>query len=177
MATDKNIVTTSLVIQFEIEDGGDGEITASDLYLSAEIDSREDGLNNGDTSFQPGDSPAFLVFADPRLSLTFLTTSGSLQFVGGGDIPVDEFVTFGYSETASLEKLPTSGLSMSVVAGSAPGLARGEGTELTCTEKAIAVVHARYNAAYNAYRLVGVPTLLDGEASFPVVIVIIGRMA
>ena len=52
-------VTTSLVVEFDTGDEDTNSI------LLAEIDSREDGLNNGNTSFKPGDPVYFLIYKTP----------------------------------------------------------------------------------------------------------------
>lgn len=166
-------VTTSLVIQFADE-------AASSLYLTAEVDSRETadgGYNGGSTSFRPGDSPAFLVFRDPSLSLTFTPTSGSVSPLGQGTMQVDEFITIANSRSATLSKLPNSAPSLSVVAGSAPGMIYSGSTSVSTTEDCTCVIRAVYTTTFDAYRLSGVPLTLDGMSDFPVVVVIIGTSA
>lgn len=163
-----SVVTTSIVIQFADE-------ASADSYLSAEIDSREDGLNAGKSSFRPGDAPWILLYKDPALSITTVLTSGSLNQGSPFDIEIDEYITFGYSDSASLEKLPVGAPTLSVVAGSAPGLVWDGGTNVTSSDPhAVAVVRAVYTARAYPYQLSGATAPEVGVTEYPVVVVFIG---
>lgn len=53
-------VTTSIVVEF---DSGDTDVN---YIFRVEVDSREDGLNNGNTNFKPGDPVYFLIYRTPN---------------------------------------------------------------------------------------------------------------
>lgn len=162
-------VTTSLVVQFG------SESDAENFFLSAEIDSRSDGFNNGVTTFLPGDSPYYLVYKSAELSLTTVTTSGTIASAGTTSIPITEFKTFAGSKTQSLSKPPNGSVSVNVLASvGAPGTPTVSGTSLSFNEAATAVVKVSYTTTPSVFQLINVPTSLGGESSFPVVIYIVG---
>jgi len=59
-------------------------------HLSAEIDSREDGLNGGASVFLSSSQPAFLVYATVPFSVE--ASAGSVQAAGTVSVPVEEDV-------------------------------------------------------------------------------------
>lgn len=162
------VVTTSIVIQFGDED-------SEQYHLTAEVDSRLDGFNKGNTKFIPGDSPAILVYRSPELSLQLIASTGSLGSLGTGTIDVEEYLIFANEATAQLSKPPQGSVTLKRLSG--PTGARVVGKEVVLSQAGVGVYKANYKAKYDAYRLKNVPTTLNGETSFPVVIVIIGTAA
>lgn len=161
------IVTTSLVVQF-----GAG----SDSYhLSAEIDSRTDGFNGGSTSFIGGDSPAFLVYKDTELSLAFIASTGGVQQIGSGTIQQEEWLVFANEKTKSLAKPPTGTVTLTRYGGTSG--ATVVGSNVTLPSQGVAVYKAVYNANYTAYKLTNIPTTINGESTFQVIVVITGTAA
>lgn len=165
------VVTTSLVIQFGSEDD------AAQYHLSAEVDSRDDGLNGGNTSFLPGDQPYFLVYYSPELSLTLQASEGTIVASTPQDITIEEYITFADAKEANLSKPVKDGTTptleeLSVVG--TPGTLQRTGQTLYYNTKAIAVIKATYTTRAKAYQLTSTPTSLGGNTSFPIVIVITG---
>ena len=102
------VVVATLNVSFQDEtDGASG-------VLKLEIDDREDGLNGGDTSFKPGDTPGFFLFKDDNVTLVVLPKASASNPVpqGLGTKDVDENVTFSNSDTASLGYPPQGGVTM-----------------------------------------------------------------
>jgi hypothetical protein len=93
-------ITTSLVIRFQTQDGAD----AANAVLTAELDSREEGLNVGKSQFIYGDTPAYLIFRTSNVSYTQDTTAGSVAYVETGLIDVTETISFVGSTESSLSK-------------------------------------------------------------------------
>lgn len=162
------VVTTSLVVQF----GSQGD---AQYHLSAEIDSREDGYNGGETSFIPGDQPVFLVYKSDELALTLESSTGGTQSYASGTIEQEEWLTFADEKTKSLNKPPSGSVTLKYFAGVSGATVVGD--QVTLPSKGVAVYRATYNAKFLAYRMTNIPTTLGGESSFPVVIVITGIAA
>lgn len=112
MATET--VTTSLTIGFDIA----SDDTGANSILSAEVDGREDGENNGETNFIPGDTVGIMLFRSSNVSsITYqLSTSGQLssanssQFAASSE--VDTFLIFDSTDEASLSYPMNSGGSL-----------------------------------------------------------------
>jgi hypothetical protein len=159
-------ITASIVVNF---DAGDAE-----GILTAEIDGRENGLNGGETSFRPGDSPAFLVYKSPNVQVNEIVASaGSISNLGLGSSEESELISFANVREASPRKPISSGLSTKWL-GNNGGTVSLQNGKLTIPNKAVAVLKADYVSDYNAYRLKNVPEELNGETSFDIVIYISG---
>lgn len=91
MADNIQIITASQIINFDRDDDADQGI------LRIEVDNRNDGLNAGKTSFQPGDSVGLLLYVSPNVTILEgpIVTAGSIA-VEGGLIPVEQqgFIAF-----------------------------------------------------------------------------------
>jgi hypothetical protein len=161
------IVTTSLVVQFG------SESLADKYHLSAEIDSRPDGLNGGNTTFVGGDSPIFLVYASSELNLSFVQSVGSQSPAGTGTVDVDEWITFANEKTSSLSKYPNGTVSLEHFAGDTTG--KVVGNTVVLDKPGVAVYKATYTAAYTAYKMTSIPLEINDETSFPVIVVITGN--
>jgi hypothetical protein len=162
------VVTTSIVVQF----GTEGDAA---YHLSAEIDSREDGYNGGETSFIGGDSPVFLVYKSDELSLSFVSSTGGVQNHASGTIEQQEWLIFADEKTKSLSKPPTGSVTLEHFAGTTGGTVVG--SDVTLPAKGVAVYRATYDAKFLAYKMTNIPTTLKGESAFPVVIVVTGIAA
>ena len=162
----ENSITTSIVVDF---DPGDGE-----GVLTAEVDSRQDGYNDGETSFRPGDSPAFLVYKSSNVTVTDMIVSyGSIDGLGSGTSQEVENLSFAMEREVSPGKPITSGFSSKWLGADGGAVTQTE-TKLTGANKVVAVLHVEYTSAFTAYRLTGVPTTLNGETTFSIVIYIAG---
>lgn len=146
MAT--KMVTASLVVSFDTTDG--------DGHLSLEIDSREDGLNSGETSFYPGDKPGILLFKSKNVVIDKIVVSeGSLSSSGSASISTEEWLTFANEKSAS-PKYPVSSGYVAETGGTS-----GEAivTELAVTfpTAQVGVAYLKYTSLAQLYRLVGAP--------------------
>lgn len=170
-----NGITTSLVIRFQTTDGA----AAENAILSAELDSREDGLNEGKNRFIYGDSPAYLIYRTDNVSYTQETTAGAVQYVETGSIEVIETITFVADTEANLSKPPLGAVTFTLVAGKGidVSLLSVVGTKVTSPTEALAVVKAQYMTRYEAYRLMNVtdPMVPDLE-EYEVIIYILGTV-
>ena len=153
MVTATGTITTTLVITFT----DPAAAAAQNLFLSAEVDGRPDGLNKGITSFLLGDSPAFLVFKSAGLTTTMEATSGSIGGAGGGiQVKQVENITFIKTNTANLSK-PAMGNSVTWIhVGGDSGALTVNGALVTTPNPILAVYQATYYASADGYRLSGV---------------------
>lgn len=103
------IVVATLNVNFEADS------TAAQGQIKLEIDDRADGLNQGDTSFSPGDNAYFFLFKDENVTLittTPLTTAGGVSGAGSGTKAVDENITFSNSDSGNLGYPPDGSVAM-----------------------------------------------------------------
>lgn len=171
-------ITTSIVVQFRKEDAEAAAI------LQAEIDDREDGLNQGDTSFEPTSTAYFLVYKSSNVVYsTPRATAGNILSRGTGTRVVeDEFITFTGSNTGSTS-YPIKGQSLDSYKwlGTAGGVVTVTGeNEITVTPftegaEVFGVLAVNYKADYTAYGVKS-PASLEGYTDFPIVVYIIGEV-
>ena len=163
-------VTATLVVIFSAGDAG-GE------SLQAEIDSRSDGLNQGDTSFGAGDQPGFLIFPTPLVVLTSITPStGVIQTLTNENITFTETLTFAKKKQASVTK-PIFGGTLT----SFKWLGNNLGDPVVVDNKTVSVpiagvgvLKVTYVAQALRRRLTSVTSPLNGETDFDVLILIEG---
>lgn len=145
---------------------------ATQGVLKLEIDDREDGLNAGDTSFQPGDTVGFWLFRDSNVTLNTsvpISTSGGVTGSGLASKEIDEYITFSNSDSGSLGYPPSGAVSLEWVgrtykiAGTTVTtttvLPERTRSQLTMPDKAqvAGVLRARYTTTGSLYRLRQVP--------------------
>ena len=158
----KNVINASIVIDIRSSSGAEGG-------LSAEIDSRPDGLNGGVTTFYEGDNPGILLFKTGNVvNVEGFATDGHITHVGSGTMEVTEWVTFANTNTASASKDITGGFTILKAKGDSLPDIKYSGTTITCSRAVLAVLQIRYTARFVKYRLVGA----EGDA--PVVVMFSG---
>lgn len=157
-------IVTTLVVQFSSSTGAS---------LSAEIDSRPDGLNLGNTSFLPGDTAYFLVFPSGGAVIDNVITSvGGVAGSGTVTYPVEEFITFANTNKATLSKESSGGFT-SQWYGSNLGAVTVNGNQVKAATSGVGVLKVNYNATAYAYGL-NSPTDVNGKTSFQILVVILG---
>lgn len=164
-------VIASLVIEFK-------DSSSSGLSMSAEIDSREDGYNSGNTSFIPGDSPVFLVYKSSEITIDSIRTTidlvgGAVLYLGAGVENIVEFLKFEESARASLRRPPFGAVTLEYASGDVR-TSSNRGSTVTLSASGLSVFKATYVTQFLAYRLVGAPASLLGETDFPVIVYIKG---
>ena len=163
-------ITASLVVRL-----GDG---AGDGLLRAEIDAREDGFNQGRTSFRPGDSPHYLVYRGAGVTLTrHVATLGSIAGLGKRAREVEEVVTFADVREVTLGYPVRAGLSVSWM-GAVPGTAQLAGDDrLVLPEPGIGVATVTYQTEFDVFRLSNLPGQVNGKTDYSVLVVLIGDVS
>ncbi len=93
-------------VQFGNPDGSN-----ANGHLSAEIDTRSNGLNGGRSSFSPGETAYILVYKTDNVTISeTICSAGSLTAQGTTTVTVDEELMFEDSDSASLGKPTKSAL-------------------------------------------------------------------
>lgn len=169
-----SVITTSLVVDFAPSAGDAGSL------LIAEVDAflaSEGGLNGGDTSFSPGDSPGYLLYftADVTI-LTHLASLGLITSLGTRVVNVTEFITFQDTNESSLSK-PSIGAPAIIWVGNNLGATtmNANRTKVIAATKGVAVAQAVYTATAHQFRLNNIPTVVSGLTEYEVLIFIAGE--
>lgn len=155
-------LSTSVVVQFA--SNLDGAI------LSVEVDGRPTGYNGGNTSFRPGDSPAFLVHKSPIVNiLQILTTQGLVQYIGEEEDTVEEWVACAMEKEVRT-KYPISAINSIVRSYGDPvtGYAMSNGVLRFPTPRLVSFLLS-YKKKSLVYRITG----SLGEA--PVIVYVVGE--
>lgn len=163
-------VTTSIVVEFKKEGSS---------VLTAEIDSRPTGFNNGRTSFSPGDSAVFLLFKTDDVTVDSLISSyGVVEAVT--PIPpatdlyeVEEWLTFADTDTASLSKPYTIGLTYEWY-GTNLGTLTPDGTSIRAATKGVGVAKVKYRSRFTAHSIAS-PLTMNGKSDFQILVFVAGH--
>ena len=155
------IVTASLTVSFGEPTGDAG---AGSDTLSLEVDSREDGLNRGRTSFYQGDEVFLLLYAGPSVSVRqVVTTKGGVRRSGAGQRTIDQTLTLTGSDNASLSHPVASmgsrgwvgqGYTIPDLGGAPSGTL--DGSRIIWPVNVAGVYEVSYSAHFTSYRLAGV---------------------
>ena len=163
-------LSTTIVVQFSDDDTEGG-------YIAAEVDSRADGLNDGNTSFVPGDIIFFLVFLNSKTDVEqVITSGGSVNLSSSFNIQYEEFVTFDNKRGASIAH-PALAINSFEWYGNNLGnitIANDE-VSLIIGEKGVGVAKVTYTSKVYAYDLAS-PLVMNGETKFQIVVVVIGKL-
>lgn len=166
-------VKTNIVVQF----GED--VTDDGLLLRAEVDSREDGLNAGRTSFLPGDSVGILLFQDDLITtLDTDVTAGVLAPAGSGTFPIEkEQLVFSDNEDINQEvafQYPVySGFTSKWLGKDGGALQVINRQTARKPEAGIGIAMVSYTTFYTAYRL-NSPVILNEETEFSILVLFTG---
>lgn len=164
---------TTIVVSFATPGSG-GNVGSA--HLSAEIDSRPEGLNGGKTSFAPGDDVYILVYKSTNVSITTTDCSaGSISDQGSVSVTTKDDVPFANSNTSSVNKPASSGLLSQKWLGRNLGTITmgADQTTLSIATAGIGVAKVSYQSTALVYKLSS-PATLDGEVDFTILVMIIG---
>lgn len=162
-------VSTTITIQF-------GDNAESQGFLTAEIDSRSDGLNAGRSQFQPEEVVWFLVYAGPNVSYDAPVLSDGV-LMRGSDVlvPQDEVISFANTKEGKLGKPAEGAIKLNWYGTSLGSSKLGSDKMTLVTEKVgVAVASVKYSARAKAWGIKA-PKTSGGAASFPVAVFILGK--
>lgn len=166
-------------VQASIQVSFGAGVDTANAHLSAEIDSREAGLNAGATSFAPGDTAYFLVYKSDNVSYSPPVASAGSISTAGTQITVEkeEDVQFADADTATLG-VPSSAVTSVTWLGRSLGslTLQADRTTLKASAKGVAVARVKYNCKADAFGLVS-PATLAGLTDFSILVYILGHLA
>ncbi len=165
-------ITTTLVVNFRAGSGGAGVLTAA-------IDSREDGFNNGKSSFGAGDSPTYLITKTDDVTVNSQTPSlGLVQFVASGEITENQFLHFPFEREQSLSFPAKVGSLTSKWIGTDLGAVTVvDQVTVRSTLTGVGVLKVTYQRKFLAYQIANVPVPANGEEEFDILVYITGTQA
>jgi len=144
-------------------------------HLSAEIDSRPGGLNNGKTAFLPGDTVWLLVYKSANVGIQSVESSaGSINAAGPILVSKTETLTFAKTQTATLS-VPAQDLLACAWLGRSLGtpVLGADGMTVAADTQGLAMLSATYAALAWPYSLSS-PSNLSGLANFPITVLVQG---
>lgn len=167
-------VTATVVVSF----GGSAQ-----GILTAEIDSRADGYNNGKTTFNAGDEPVILVRKGTNVTIDqVLTSLGSCTQFATGSTQEKEFLQYVQVAEATASKPISSGFTsqwygndLGTVAVKNQNTVAITGPTLPIT--GVGILGITYNSDFIAYRLTGIPSTVNGTNTFNVLVAFIGSVS
>ncbi len=145
--------------------------------FSIEIDSREDGLNAGKSTFYPGDKPYLLLYTGPNVALeSSATSAGSLSYVGSVSWDETEQLIFTTEDTAQLTKTASYLISTKWYGNDlgTPELLEDKKT-IKVTAAGVAVLKVTYRVTAQAYQLQS-PASLGGDTFFSIATYVVGAV-
>lgn len=169
------MASTTITVRFTTP----GALGSGSATLSAEVDSREGGLNGGKSSFSPGEDVYILVFKSTNVSIVAIEASaGSITAAGSTIVNKTEDLTFAGQNTASLPTPTSSGLSSTKWLGKSGGAMTVGADQVTVTassvtDKQVAVARVSYSSTADVYKLSS-PATIDGEVEFTIAVLILG---
>ena len=166
-------VTATLLINF---DPGSGGSAAENGHLSAEVDSRPEGLNAGKTTFFPGDDVYFFVYASSNVTYeTPIPSAGSITALESETVSRTDDISFPNVDTATIS-VPATGITSYKWLGNQLGALTLQ-DEMTVKADAIGVAVAKieYTTVPDVYKLSS-PSILNGETEFTILIYIQGEV-
>ena len=144
--------------------------------LTAEIDSRTDGLNGGKTSFLPGDSVYFLAYMSSDVQVSSVVTSaGTVAQAGSVMVQKSEDVQFQNTDTASLSFPANSIVSMTWMGRDLGELTLVGANSLKAAQSGVGVCRVVTNAPASAYVLTSPPTL-NGLTDYSILVLLTGTI-
>lgn len=180
--------TATVAVQFTSPDSGDGSGdngsggAGSGASLSAEIDSRSDGLNAGKTSFVPGDVVAILVFRSANVSIESVVCSAG-SITGGNQtvqLPKEQDISFMGTLRSSVSSQGTPGSLGGQWMGKSLGSVTLEGDGVTAVASGgdpskVGVYRATFQSTAWVYYLTS-PATLNGSSDYAINVLVTGKV-
>lgn len=167
--------SATIVVQFGVAPGGSG-----DGHLSAEVDSRETGLNGGQSAFSPGSDVYILAHRTTNVTITdYLSSAGTLAAQAPISYQVTQDLSFEDSRTASLSK-PVAGATLDSVEwfGNSLGALTVAADKMTveAPDRGVAIARVTYTVNADVFRL-ATPATINGQTTYPILVLFKGIAA
>lgn len=162
-------VTAHLVVQFSAS-ASSGQSSG----LSAEVDSRLDGLNNGVTDFLPGQTAYILVWPTGTAVVDqVLPSAGTVIAAGEASVFLEETLQFANTDEATTRRKVTDSASWTWL-GNSLGDITFDGTKAKAQVKGVALATVKYRAVAKVYALTS-PNSVAGLRTFDILVVVTGH--
>lgn len=171
------MANATIRVQFGSPDGASGSGMTG--HLSAEIDTRPDGLNGGRNAFSPGETVYILVYKSDNVSITdTICSAGSMSADGTTVVSKTEELMFEDADTATLQLPARSALSSTTWYGRSLGTLTLQSDKVTAraSSKGVGVAKVTYEALAQIYALTS-PATLNGVTDFSILALIKGGVA
>lgn len=145
-------------------------------HLSAEVDTRPNGLNGGRSSFSPGETVYVLVYKTDNVTLSeTICSAGSLSAQSTTLVTRTEEVMFEDTDTTTLPVPAHGALTGTTWYGRALGAltVQADRTTVKAAVKGVGVAKVTYQALAHVYALAS-PASLNGETDFSILAIIKG---
>lgn len=167
----QTVITAHIVVPFASDE---------DVNVVVEIDDREDGLNQGKTTFAPGQDAYILAFLPDGWSIASVTvTAGTIGYVKGDSKAVEQYLEFPNTDDSTLS-YPFSNTFQYTWLGAAPGIltlvnqfrvvlpprTQDPLSGAFDPEYRIGIAKINYNSVCQVWRVSGVPTNIDRVMAF-----------
>ncbi|MFC7422047.1 hypothetical protein ACFQNF_19495 [Iodobacter arcticus] len=161
-------ITSSITVQFDSSQQG---------FLSAEIDSRPDGLNRGRSQFKPGDVVWLLVYASPLVTYGMpILSEGSILRGTDQIITQSDVINLQNTAESKLSKPASSALVVQWYGNNLGAMTLGDDKMSISTERAgVAVAKVKYSAKAQSWGIQSPPSS-GGEKNFSIGVLIIGSV-
>lgn len=162
---------------------GNGSSSAPGAHLSAEIDTREAGLNGGRTSFSPGDDVWFLVYMSDNVQVDGnpLPSAGSITAGTPFSVTNSQEVEFADTNTSSLS-VPATSIVSTLWFGNDLGIPvlQSDKTTIKVPTKGVGSCVVEASSMAHPYKLSS-PTSVPGASGdsvydFSIVVVVKGKV-
>ena len=164
-------ITASTVVRFTDGSSAEGSV-------SVEIDSRENGLNAGKTSFNPGDSVGLLVYVSQGVSIKSVEVSiGSISAVGAQVVSENQYLQFAKTREASINPSVSGTVPGTWVGNNGGPVTAKDGKATITKEGVVGMFYAQISATAQGYVLDGVPAEVAGVEEINVLIVVTAEKA
>lgn len=166
------MANATIRVQFGNAEGGDAS-----AHLSAEIDTRPDGLNGGRSTFNPGETVYLLIYSSDNVRITdTVCSAGSLSAHSRTTVSVEQELLFEDSDSASLNKPARASLQAVTWYGRALGelTLHSDKSTVRAALRGVGVAKVRYEASAQVYALHS-PASLNGETDFSILAIIKGQ--
>lgn len=153
-----------------------GAGSGSQAHLSAEIDSRTDGYNQGRTSFKPGDVVYFLVYKSANVTYDPpIASAGGITAYGSTIVSQTDDLPFPNVRTATISK-PSTGIAASQWLGNALGaLTLVDEMTVQAEVQGVAVARVSTAAPADIWSLTS-PAAINGLTDYSILIFIQGHV-
>lgn len=155
------------------------ESAYSTRHLSAQIDTREDGLNNGKSSFSPGEMVAFLVFEGPGVTHDYpVCSAGSVALFDwqGEGLLEEHDVMFQNNDSVTVGKPIAELLNVTWVGRSLGDLTlQDDKLTLRATNEGVAVARIEYRTVTPKAYVLQSPQTIAGLSDYAILVYIEGH--